>query len=106
VRHKGDTIAKVLETSPQNVSFRRDLSSQRLVSCHALLLRLTNIQLQMGPNEFRWNLYENGKFSVASMYNALIQLDLPVDKISNNRLWKLKLPLRTKVFKWYTYVRG
>jgi hypothetical protein len=26
VRHKGDTIAKILETSPLNVSFRRDLS--------------------------------------------------------------------------------
>jgi hypothetical protein len=31
VRHKCDTIAKILETSP-NVSFKRDLSGQRLVS--------------------------------------------------------------------------
>jgi hypothetical protein len=43
MRHKGDTIAKILETSPPNVSFRRDLSSQRLVSWNVLLLRLTNI---------------------------------------------------------------
>jgi hypothetical protein len=43
VRHKGDTIAKILETSPPNVSFRRDLSGQRLVSWNALLLRLANI---------------------------------------------------------------
>jgi hypothetical protein len=35
------------------------------------------------------------------MYNTLIQPDLPVDKITNNRLWKLKLPLRIKVFGWY-----
>jgi hypothetical protein len=35
------------------------------------------------------------------MYNALIQPDLPIDKISNNRLWKLKLPLHIKVFGWY-----
>jgi hypothetical protein len=35
------------------------------------------------------------------MYNALIQSDLPIDKNSNNRLWKLKLPLRIKVFGWY-----
>jgi hypothetical protein len=86
VRHKGDTIAKVLETSPPNVSFRRDLSGQRLVSWNALLLRLANIYLQTGHNKFRWNLHENGKFSVAFMYNALIQPDLPIDKISNNRL--------------------
>jgi hypothetical protein len=46
LRHKGDTIAKILETSPPNVSFRRDLSSQQLVSWNALLLCLANIQLQ------------------------------------------------------------
>jgi hypothetical protein len=83
------------------MSFRRDLSGQRLVSWNALLLRLANIQLQPGHDVFRWNLHENGKFSVASMYNALIQPDLPIDKNSNNRLWKLKLPLRIKVFGWY-----
>jgi hypothetical protein len=101
VRHKGDTIAKVLETSPPNVSFRRDLPGQRLVSWNALLLRLANIHLQPGHDEFRCNLHENGKFLVASMYNALIQPDLPIDKISDNRLWKLKIPLRIKVFGWY-----
>jgi hypothetical protein len=101
VRHKGDTIAKVLEISPPNVSFRRDLSDQRLVSWNALLLRLANIQLQPGHDEFRWNLHENGKFLVASMYNALIQPELPIDKFSNNRIWKLKLPLCIKVFGWY-----
>jgi hypothetical protein len=101
VRYKGDTIAKVLETSPPNVSFRRDLSGQRLISWNALLLRLAHIQLQPGHDEFRWNLHENGKFSVASMYNALIQPDIPLDKVSNNRLWKLKIPLRIKVFGWY-----
>jgi hypothetical protein len=35
------------------------------------------------------------------MYNALIQPDLPSDKISNNKLWKLKIPLGIKVFRWY-----
>jgi hypothetical protein len=62
---------------------------------------LTNIQLQTGHDEFRWNLHENGKFSVASMYNALIRSDVSINKISNNKLWKLKIPLRIKVFGWY-----
>jgi hypothetical protein len=35
------------------------------------------------------------------MYNALIQPEFLIDKISNNRLWKLKLTLRIKVFGWY-----
>jgi hypothetical protein len=35
------------------------------------------------------------------MYNALIQPDVPIDKISNSTLWKLKIPFRIKVFGWY-----
>jgi AMMECR1 domain-containing protein len=75
-----------MESSPPNVSFRRDLSGQRLVSWNALLQRLANIQLQFRHDEFRWNLHENGKFSVASMYNALILPDVPIDKVHNNKL--------------------
>jgi hypothetical protein len=86
VRHKGDTIAKVLETSPPAVAFRRNLSGQRLVAWNVLLQRLANIQLQDGHDEFHWNLHENGKFSVASMYSALILPDVPTDKISNDKL--------------------
>ena len=41
----------------------------------------------------------NGKFSVSSMYNALIQPEFPVD--NNKKIWKMKIPLRTKVFTWY-----
>jgi hypothetical protein len=35
------------------------------------------------------------------MYNALILPDVTVDKNSNNKLWKLKVPQRIKVFRWY-----
>jgi hypothetical protein len=85
IRHKGDTIAKVMEESPPNVTFRRDLSGQRIVLWNALVQRLAHIHLQDGHDEFRWNLHKNGKFSVASMYNALIQPDMPIDKISHNK---------------------
>jgi hypothetical protein len=83
------------------VTFRRDLFRQRLIDWNALLQRLANIQLQDGYDEFRWNLHDNGKFSVAFMYNALILPDVPIDTISNDKLWKLKIPLRIKVFGWY-----
>jgi hypothetical protein len=86
VRHKGDTIAKVLENFPPSVTFRSDLSGQRLVDWNALLHRLANIQLQDGHDEFRWDLHENGKFSVVSMYNALILPHVPIDKVSNDKL--------------------
>ena len=37
------------------------------------------VPLSPGSDIFRWTLHENGKFSVDSMYRALIQSDLPVD---------------------------
>jgi hypothetical protein len=94
VRHKSDTIAKVLEDFPPNVDFRRSLIGLRQTSWQELLQRLELVQLTQGPDEFRWNLTGNGSFSVASMYNALIQPELPVD--NNSKIWKIKIPLRTK----------
>jgi hypothetical protein len=106
VHHKCDTIAKVLETSLLNVALRRDLSGQRCVSWNALLLHLANIHLQIVHDEFRWNLHGSGKYLVASMYNALIHPDLSIDKINNNMLWKLKIPLRIKAFGVRVYGLG
>jgi hypothetical protein len=54
-----------------------------------------------GKDEFQWNLYENGKFFVASMYNALISSNLPV--LDNNKIWKMKIPLKNNFFAWYLH---
>jgi hypothetical protein len=99
VRYKSDTIKKVMATSPPDVTFRRDLIGQWLVAWNALLQRLATVELLPGTDEFRWNLVKNGEFSVDSMYNALIHLDIPVD--SNKMIWKMKISLKTKVFGWY-----
>ena len=80
VRHKSETLAKTMRTSPPNVTFRRDLTGPRLVAWDALLARLTTVQLSAGSDVFRWNLNENGRFSVDSMYRALIQSDVPMVK--------------------------
>jgi hypothetical protein len=40
-----------------------------------------------------------GMVSVPSMYNALTQPDIPVD--NNKKIYKMKIPLKTKVFAWY-----
>ena len=53
VRHKGDTLAKVMETSPPVMTFRRDLVGPRLASWNELLQRLASIQLSNGSDEFR-----------------------------------------------------
>jgi hypothetical protein len=98
-RNKSDTIAEVLNTSPPNVTFRRDLIGACLASWHALQERLANLQLTDEHDEFHWNLTENGKFSVDSMYKALLHSEAPIHK--NKHIWKMKISLRIKVFAWY-----
>jgi hypothetical protein len=80
IHYKSDTIAKAMETSPQNVTFRRDLSGQRFVSWNAFLQHFANVYLHTRPNGFCWKFHENGKFLVGSIYHALIQPDVPVDE--------------------------
>ena len=100
VRYKGDTLAKVMGSSPPNVSFRRSLHRPRQASWNALLMRLDSVQLTHGSDRFQWNLNKNGLFSVDSMYKVLIQSDIPIDN-NNNKIWKMKIPLKTNVFTWY-----
>jgi hypothetical protein len=88
-----------MATSPPNVTFRQDLTGQRLVAWNALLKRLDHVQLNPGLDEFQWNLHKNGEFFVDSMFNALMQLDIPGK--NNKMIWKIKIPLKTKVFCWY-----
>jgi hypothetical protein len=52
VRHKGDTIAHILESNPPNVTFRRNLYGPRLVSWEALLQPLASVQLTDMKDEF------------------------------------------------------
>jgi hypothetical protein len=87
-----------MATSPLAVTFRRDLISPRLAAWNTLLQRLESIQLDTSPDEFHWNLHPNGKFSVSSLCNAIIQYDIPVD--DNKKIWKMKIPLK-KIFGWY-----
>jgi hypothetical protein len=84
--------------------FRRNLYGPRLVAWESLCHHLANVQLTDGKDEFHWNLLENGKFSVASLYNALTLFDLPV--LDNKKIWKMKIPLKTKVFSWYLHRGG
>ena len=63
-----------------------------------LLPHITHIVLSQHKDEFRWNLHPNGQFSVKSHYLAMIYNDVPN---INKGLWKLKAPLKIKVFLWY-----
>jgi hypothetical protein len=65
---------------------------------HNLVARVENTRISNMEDKFIWGLHHNGGFSVKSMYLALI---------SDNRvrldmtIWKLKLPLKIKIFMWY-----
>ena len=63
-----------------------------------LLPRITNIVLSQQEDEFCWNLHPNEQFSVKSHYLAMIHNDVPD---INKGLWKLKAPLKIKIFLWY-----
>lgn len=91
-------MADIFSTSPLNFSSCRDLIGPKLVAWNELLPRLAIIVLSDKQDVFRWNLDPNGKFSMKSHYLALIHLDVPN---LNQRLWKLKAPLKSKIFLWY-----
>ena len=95
---RSDTIANVFETIPLYISFRRALVGHNLVSWHSLVSRLVNIQLTNEKDVLKWNLTSSGLFSVESMYGAL--LNNP-QVFYNKALWKLKVPLKIKIFMWY-----
>ena len=82
VRHKGDTLQNVLESSPPSMTFRRDLIGPRLVAWNDLRRRLDPIHLVQGTDEFRWSRTKNGVFSVCSMYKALC---IPTQLVLNNK---------------------
>ena len=97
VRHKSDTLAMVMQSSPPNMTFMRDLVRPRLEAWNTLLGCLAMIHQSRGSDIFHWTLHENGEFSVDYMYRALIQSDMP---LVNKKLWKMKMPLKVKKFTW------
>jgi len=60
-----------------------------------LLSRLTIVVLSQQEDEFIWTLDQKGEFSVKSHYLGLIHETIPN---TNKRLWKLRTPLKIKVF--------
>jgi hypothetical protein len=98
VRRKSSSIANVMRSVPLNISCRRALVGQNLVYWHELCASIVHIQLNQAPDIFRWNYHQNGLFSVKSMYLALINNGY-IDR--NKFIWKLKMPLKIKIFMWY-----
>jgi hypothetical protein len=63
-------------------------------------MRLINIRLSDRTDIFKWSLNSNGQFSVNSRYQAFIDTNVVPN---NSYLWKIKIPLKIKVFLWLLY---
>ena len=97
VRRKHDTVQQVISSIPLNVSFRRNLIGRNLDDWQELVYLTSNVQITDSPDRCIWSLHKSGQFSVHSMYAALMdEISLPINK----PLWKLKIPLKVKVFIW------
>ena len=81
-----------------NVAFKRYLMSVNLQAWHNVVAMVADVHLRNQRDRFVWGLHQNELFSVNSMYRALLGVQaLPY----NTLIWKLKLPLKIKVFIWY-----
>lgn len=72
VRKRNVSIATVMNSVPLNVSFKRTLVGQNLINWHNLVALILHTNLNGSNNSFKWNLRQNGQFSVTSMYSSLI----------------------------------
>ena len=80
------------------MSFRRTLTGHLLTLWHDLVAQISHVRLNNNADVFRWNLNQVDVFTVSSMYNALINNgNVQFDK----HLWKVKIPLKIKIFMWY-----
>ncbi|WVZ69705.1 hypothetical protein U9M48_018450 [Paspalum notatum var. saurae] len=97
-RKKHSSVAHVLSTNPLNISFRRALVGDKLMKWNDLVARVAFVQLDGHHDKAIWSLTKHGYFTVKSLYNFLVnQSALPLNK----NLWKLKLPLKIKIFVWF-----
>jgi hypothetical protein len=56
------------------------------------------MRMNQPADVFMWNLHQDGKFTVCSLYLALINNGVAH---VNRQLWRLKVPLKIKIFMWY-----
>jgi hypothetical protein len=100
VRKRSAYVRSVLSTIPLNVAFRRSLMGVNLQTWNNVVAMVANVQLRNQRDRFVWGLHQNGLFLVKSMYRALLGVQaLPY----NTFIWKLKIPLKVKVFMWYLF---
>jgi hypothetical protein len=100
VRRKNDTVENVLSTVPLKVSFRRAQRGSVLNKWLELVTEIIDVNLNDQKDVFIWGLGRGQKFSVKSMYADIMK---QYGVHSNCTFWKLRVPLKIKIFSWYLW---
>jgi hypothetical protein len=95
-RKKNVTVAQVLATTPLGITFRRAVVGENWNKWLRLVEGVMGVQLTKNRDRFIWT---RGKtFSVQALYNDLVlEAGVPVD----SSIWRVKIPLKIKIFLWY-----
>ena len=90
----------VLQSNPLNIQFRRSLVGGRWDAWLHLVRRLMDVHLSDEVDSIHWRLTMNGIFSMKHMYMDLVDSGpIPI----SIHIWKIKVPLRIKVFMWFVH---
>ena len=100
VRRKDVSVAHVFTNDHLNIQFQRSLSGANWEAWLHLVQCLISIQLSQDDDSFKWNLTESGLFSVKPMYADLMNGHT---RFLRKYLWKLKVPLKIKIFMWFLH---
>jgi hypothetical protein len=98
VQHKNILASTVFATVPINISFRRSLNDHKWLQWLHLCQQLMTVTLSAESDKFIWGLTDSGVFSVKSMYLDLMNGHTVY---LQKYLWKLKIPLKIKIFMWF-----
>ena len=70
----------------------------KLLKWNGLVTRVAFVQLDEQVDSIKLTLTSKGVFTVQSMYKRIVnQIAMP----RNKALWKLKVPLKVKIFVWF-----
>ena len=91
-------VSNVLLQSPLNISFRRTFNDHNFDQWVLLCQRLMLVQLSAEDDSFVWKLTDSGVFTVKSIYLNMMNGHT---RFLRNYLWKVKIPLKIKIFMWF-----
>ena len=83
-----DSVANVLANDTCNLSFWRALVGTKLTEFQNLVANMSNVNLSNERDTVSWKLQKSGIFTVHSMYQLLINQDVP---LRHDFIWKLKV---------------